>query len=152
MVIAVQGLGKLDAMLVAKDANYLSIRQDQRDSVEESEDLTDRFTFSYLWVLGAYEIVRAIEQRCHPPSPINIATAELIRQTKRAFERMRIPLAKFEHAHRFSHTDTMIAFPALDPQDGIAWRVADDVVVLRKELSESFMKMLRALSTQPNAG
>lgn len=146
MVVVVQGLGKLDAVLTAQDAAYLTLPQRERESVENSLDLTDRFTYSYLWVLGAYEIVRSMDQRCRQtPSPVDDTAAKLIRDTKHALERVRVPLAKFEAARRFSDTDTTVAFPALDPQHGIAWCVADGVFVTRKELSECFMSMLRAI-------
>lgn len=146
MTVAIQGLGKVDAVLVATDAAYLQLPQEQRESTEASIELTERFTNSYLWVLGAYEIVRAMDQRCRENTAIvDDTTAQLIRDTKHKFERVRVPLAKYEIANRFRNTDTVLAFPALDRQDGIAWCVADNVFVTRKELSECFMTLLRTL-------
>jgi hypothetical protein len=146
MVVAVQGLGKLDAVLTAQDAAYVQLSQTERDSFQKSLELTDRFTQSYLWVLGVYEIIRSIDQRCREnQSLVDAATAQLVCDTKHAFERVRVPLAKFEPARRFSDTDTTVAFPAFDPQQGIAWRVAETVFVTRRELSACYMTMLRAM-------
>ena len=150
MTVAIQGLGKLDSVLVAEDALFLQLPQHQRESIETSLDLTDRFTNSYLWVLGSYEIIRGMDQRCRENSQIvDHTAATFIREAKIKFERVRVPLAKFEAARRFSDTDATAAFPALDLQHGIAWRVADNVVVTRRELSECFLATLRAL--QPAA-
>lgn len=54
----IQGLGKLDAKLVREDTIFQELSVEVRGSVEESLKLTERFTLSHLWVLGAYEVVR----------------------------------------------------------------------------------------------
>jgi hypothetical protein len=146
MTSAIQGLGKLDAVLSAKDTAYLQLPQQERESIERSIELTERFTESYLWVLGAYEIIRTMDQRVRENAGlVNEATCQLIRDAKHKFERVRVPLAKFEAARCHSDTDSSVAFPALNPQHGIAWCVADDVFVTRRELSECFMALLRAV-------
>ncbi len=63
MVIVVQGLGRLDVSLREGDRLFLASFEENRNSVVESWKLSERFTLSYLWVLGAYELVRAICQR-----------------------------------------------------------------------------------------
>jgi len=146
MTPAIQGLGKMDAVLTAKDAAYLQLPQRERESFERSIELTERFTESYLWVLGAYEIIRTMDQRVRESAGLVDQTgSQLIRDAKHKFERVRIPLAKFEAARRHSDTDSAVAFPALNPQHGIAWCVADNVFVTRRELSECFMALLRAV-------
>lgn len=83
IVIAIQGLGKLDAQLTARDAAFLKLPQAKRESIEVSGDLTERFTSSYLWVLGVYEIVRTLDQRCREdPSLVSEVTARIIRDAK----------------------------------------------------------------------
>jgi hypothetical protein len=146
MTPGVQGLGKLDAVFSARDAAYLQLPQRERESVERSVELTERFTESYPWVLGAYEIIRTMDQRVRENAGlVNDETSRLIRDAKHKFERVRVPLAKFEAAKRHSDTDSSVAFPALNPQHGIAWCVADNVFVTRRELSECFMALLRAV-------
>lgn len=144
MVVTVQGLGKFDAKLMARDAAYLGLSEEKREEWDISLDLTDRFTDSYLWVLGAYEIIRAIDQRCLA-DPSLIENFASIRDAKHFFERVRIPLAKFEAARRFSDTDSTIAYPSLTLEHGIAWQVANDVFISRGELSECFIELLRKM-------
>lgn len=144
MVVTVQGLGKFDAKLIARDAEYLCLSEKEREEFAVSLELTDRFTDSYLWVLGAYEIIRAIDQRCRTDSSL-VENSVPIRDAKHSFERVRIPLAKFEAARRFSDTDSTIAYPILSRDYGIAWQVADDVFISRRELSECFIELLRKL-------
>lgn len=142
MVVAVQGLGKLDAKLMAQDAAYLSLSDKQREEIDVSLELTDRFTDSYLWVLGAYEIIRAMDQRCRTDNSLAGNTAPL-RDAKHFFERVRVPLAKFEAAHRYRDTDSTVAYPSLKRDHGIAWQVSKDVFISRWELSECFLDLLR---------
>ncbi|MCR6665215.1 MAG: hypothetical protein NVV69_04205 [Methyloversatilis sp.] len=144
MVVAVQGLGRLDAVLTAKDDHYLGLSDKERDEFEVSLDLTDRFTESYLWVLGAYEIIRSIDQRCRADISL-VSDSTHVRSAKEYFERVRIPLAKFEPARRFRATDSRIAYPSIDRRYGIAWQVADQTFISRGELSERFLGLLRSL-------
>ena len=144
MVNTVQGLGKFDAKLIAQDAAYLSLSDEQRGEFDVSLKLTDRFTDSYLWVLGAYEIIRAMDQRCRADSSL-VGDPELLRDARRLFERVRVPLAKFEAARRYSDTDSTVAYPSLNRDHGIAWQVAEDVFISRGELSECFLELLRKL-------
>jgi hypothetical protein len=109
--------------------------------------LTERVTQSYLWVLGAYEMIRAIEQRCRKnrPSGITDDIADAAAETKKAFERVRVPLAKYEAARRFSATDSTVVLPAIDASHGIAWRVSVDVYISRESLAQQLLDFLRKL-------
>jgi hypothetical protein len=97
MIVAVQGLGRLDASLATQDATFLALSESERLAVQSANPfaLSERLTLSYLWVLGAYELVRAIDEKCrNDPSLVSEAQAAHIKQTKVEFERVRIPLAK----------------------------------------------------------
>src|SRR5690349_3358471 len=95
----IQGLGKIDAQLVQQDAAFNALSADERGTFEQSLKLTDRFTVSRLWVLGAYEVVCALDQRVHGSPPLlTKRQRERVRGTKRAFARVRMPLAKLEPA------------------------------------------------------
>lgn len=149
MVPAVQGLGRLDAELAAADAAFMSLSESERVrfQAENMFDLVDRFTRSYLWVLGAYEIVRSLDQRAHSRAvPMTRAQQEKLKETKRRFERIRMPLAKFEPARRHQDTDNVVAFPSMHRQYGISWKLAPDTFISREELSCEFRSLLEALS------
>jgi hypothetical protein len=104
--------------------------------------------YAHLWVLGAYELVRMIAERVrNDPSLTTPAAAEVIKEPKRLFERVRIPLAKLEPSRR-NETDFPVAFAGIC-SEGLCWMVADDVIITQRELSDILLKMWKAVS--PNA-
>jgi hypothetical protein len=137
MVVTVQGLGYLDAKLAEEDRAFLARPPSMQDDFEQSLDLTERFTQSCLWVLGAYELIRSIDEKCRNSLGIvsaNVAT--LVSAAKTQFERVGVPLAKYEAARKFSATDRA---------NGIAWHVAPGTFVSREDLAKCFREMLLAL-------
>jgi hypothetical protein len=62
----------------------------------------------------------------------------------RKFERLRMPLAKFEAAGRHKKTDLKIAYPALNSQHGIAWQVSENTFISRGELADEFLALLES--------
>ncbi len=146
MMVVIQGLGRLDISLTDADQSFLRLSAADRESLFQSFALNERFTLSYLWVLGGYELVRTVCQRLteapHLVSPeVNRAFVEL----KRKFNRLRIPLAKMEPAGSHKSTDSHIAYPALNLDHGIAWQVAADVYITRQELSDALLNTLQTL-------
>lgn len=63
MVPTAQGLGILDCRLIAEDVRFEELSEPERGTIQESVLLTDRFTLSSLWVMGAYELVRTFDER-----------------------------------------------------------------------------------------
>ena len=121
MVEVVQGLRRLDTALTEADKIFLSDFEKNKTSLEESLKLSERITLSYLWVLGAYELVRTICQRIKEKGmvfPKDLANDFI--SIKVEFERLRIPLAKMEPARRHKDTDSHIAHPVIHPDRGIA--------------------------------
>ena len=146
MVVTVQGLGQLDAKLAAEDAAFMASRARGDDDLQRSLDQTERFTRSYLWVLGAYEPIRSIAQKCrYNPSLVGAQVASSIADAKTYFERIRVPLAKYEPARKFSATDSTVAFPAIDPTKGSAWIVGKGTVISREDLAVCLREVLSAL-------
>jgi hypothetical protein len=105
-----------------------------------------RFGLSRLWVLGAYELVRTIEQmlrRSNAPSSRLHTTAK---DLKWRFERLRMPLAKFETARRFPG-DWPIAYPSLHEQTGaVGWHVAPNEFIERRMLADRLLEFLEQLA------
>jgi hypothetical protein len=145
MMPIVQGLGRLDCRLISEDARFSHLPEQERSSMHESTLLTDRFMLSYLWVLGAYELARTLDQRCRT-NPVTMPESFRSRLTalKCSMERLRIPLAKMERSRRFP-TDSAIAYPALRGELGIAWHVAQDTYITRHELSDTLLDCLTEL-------
>lgn len=142
MTLTLQGLGRLDCQLIPEDARFLSLTPESQATIDESARLTDRFTLSYLWVLGAYEIVRSLDQRCRADTaPLGGELNRRVNGFKHKIERLRIPLAKFEPARR-SATDSPIAYPAISRELGVAWQLAPDTFVSRRELSDELLSLV----------
>lgn len=96
---------------------------------------------AHLWVLGAYELVRMLSQRVREdPSLTTDKAIETIHDTKRLFERVRIPLAKLEPSRRNTLTDFPAAYAGVGV-DGLAWKVADGVIISQRQLSDSLWEM-----------
>jgi hypothetical protein len=147
MVPLVQGLGRLDVHLILEDKRFSELQQKDQNSIDEAIKLTDRVTYSYLWVLGAYELVRALDQRCREnPSLLSSQMNKRISKAKHHFERLRIPLAKMEPSRRHRDTDASIAYPAIHEELGISWRVSKDVFISRRELSDVLLALLQEIA------
>jgi hypothetical protein len=97
---------------------------------------------AHLWLLGAYELVRMLSQRLREtPEFASDESIAKVNEAKRAFERVRIPLAKLKAASRHKNTDFEVALPGIGER-GIGWRVAEDVVIYQEELSDLLYEML----------
>lgn len=116
---------------------------------ELSGKLLEFSTLSYLWVLGMYEIVRAIDERVKKSEIIKEdKIIKEIHKTKILFERVRIPLAKYEPARRFEKTD-LANIPMLFPErdKGVAWLINENVVINRHQLADAYLNLLQLLSS-----
>lgn len=145
MVPIVQGLGRLDAWLVFESERYGSLPTEVRTTAAESIALNDRITLSYLWVLGAYELIRSIDQRKGIVRGFSDAVKQLIGETKMYFNRVRVPLAKMEPAHQFKDSDGRIAYPYNHDSLGAAWRVSKTTVIARIDLSDHLLELLEEI-------
>lgn len=97
---------------------------------------------AHLWLLGAYELVRMLSQRLREtPGFASDESIAKVNEAKRAFERVRIPLAKLEPAGRHRSTDFEVAHPGVG-EKGIGWRVAEDMVIYQEDLSNLLYEML----------
>jgi hypothetical protein len=141
MLLPAQQLGRFDCQLVAASPGFATC-----ETIEMKMAFQDHIGLSYLWVLGGYELVRTIDQRFRDAP--SLASAELRSQTslvKRGFERARVPLAKFEPAHRHRDNDFGFAWPAYEPDRGVAWTVAQNTYVSRSELANSLLLLLETI-------
>jgi hypothetical protein len=145
MIPLVQGLGRFDCHLIQEDARFAALNQEQSSSVRERTLLNDRVTLSYFWVLAAYEFVRTLDQRWRTgattlPDEFGSRVTEL----KRRMERLQIPLVKLETTRRFP-TDSTLAYPIISRDFGVAWHIAQDMYVTRRELADQLLNFLADL-------
>ncbi|WP_144290412.1 hypothetical protein [Chitinilyticum litopenaei] len=145
LATTLQQLGKIDASLYEKDHRYREIRERNNATTEEWNELNDSMTMAYLWVLGAYEVIRTIDQRFRELGLHASGQYQQSTKVKRSFERVRIPLAKLEPPRKHN-TDKGFAYPALNAAHGLGWIVADDVIISRGELSTQLLEFLENLN------
>lgn len=139
----VQSIGQMDANLCEADAALVEKYKLGGDATQEYELIQGHLTHSYLWILGAYEVVRTLTQLIkEKKSDDPIEVFDRFQATKTRFARLRIPLAKFEAAKAHNKTDFKIAYPGFNYDVGIAWQVSEDVVISRQELSDLFLETL----------
>src|SRR6185503_20748947 len=92
-------LGRLDCSLIDLDRRVENERE-PLGKVGYSYSTTDTLALSYLWVLGAYELVRVLDQRVREGDSFCSKHFPAIRSIKHEFERIRIPLAKLEPSRK----------------------------------------------------
>ena len=146
LVVAVQGLGRLDCELIAGDALPLIPPRDRREAEIQGLQLQRRITLSYLWVLGAYELIRTLAsnltQRDPPVTPEILRS---VRDARDSISRLRVPLAKTEAAKAHRATDWSFAYPAVQPGRGIAWQIGPSTFVSRRDLSDLLLDTLERM-------
>jgi hypothetical protein len=103
-----------------------------------------------LWILGAYEVVRTLDQRARNRSLFDSQNRERIQSLKRRINRLRVPLAKLEPAGS-NPDDDPVPLPAYSEDHGVAWKLQDDLYLSRRELADSFLQVLSTLPS-PAAG
>jgi hypothetical protein len=142
MIPLVQGLGRFDCHLIQEDARFAALNQEQSSSVRERALLADRVTLSYFWVLAAYELVRTLDQRWRTgATTLPDEFGSRVTALKRRVERLRIPL---ETARR-SPTESTLAYPTISRDFGVAWHIAQDTYITRRELSDQLLGFLADL-------
>jgi len=145
MPVTIQGLGTLDIQLIQKDEEYLEKHKQTEGPEKIHFEFSNQITLSYLWVLGAYEVIRTITQRIKENSGIVKEDIEKeFSQVKKAFNRLRVPLAKMEPAYSHRNTDSHIAYPALNIDHGVAWQVSQDTYITRRSLSNLMLQLLES--------
>jgi len=145
--ITIQNLGRLDSKLISEDARFCSLSLDGRSTIEESAKLTDQILYSYLWILGLYELVRTFDKRCGSlPEFLSVVLKSKVKALKHKIERLRIPLAKMEPSERHKNTDYPIAYPAIHKELGVSWQVAKDIYISRRELSDETLSLFEEIN------
>jgi hypothetical protein len=142
MIVPAQQLGRLDCRLVDESPTFLV----EAENADRALAFQEHLTLAYLWVLGGYELVRVVDQRYRDdPALAPEALRTRAKHVKKAFERVRIPLAKCEPSRVHRQTDSSFAWPAYHREQGVAWQVAPETFVSRAELAEALRDLAEAM-------
>lgn len=145
MIPLVQGLGRFDCHLIREEARFAALNREESSSLREKSLLADRCTLSYFWILAAYELVRTLDQRWRTgATTLPDEFGSRVTALKRRMERLRIPFAKMETARRFP-IDGTLAYPTSSRDFGVAWHIAQDTYITRRELSDQLLDFLADL-------
>jgi hypothetical protein len=148
LFFTVQALGRIDSQLYERDIRYRQIRVNNDGSDNEWKEINESVALSYLWVLGAYEVIRTLDQRFREGGANSERQRALSTPVKRQFARVRIPLAKLEAPKHQTSTGRSIAHPALTSTHGLGWVLAPGEEVARTELSDLFLSFLEQLRSE----
>lgn len=142
----VRQLAKLDNKLIEWGKKH-----DPKSRIEAGtlDDFEEYLIISYLWVLGAYEIIRTIHQRCKEKNIFSQEILKKVKETKEYFTRIRVPLAKLEASKKYKHIDCSTALPH-NTQLGIGWLLGNGQCILRRNLSDKFLELLELIEVSNN--
>lgn len=141
LIVPYQGIALIDAQLVIEDKNIVN-----GNPTGFKGDLGPHLTQSYLWVLGAYEIIRTMSQYADNGKDTKISQfKDEIRKLKHTFELLRVPLAKFEAARKNPKGHTY-AYPIFDKVHGTCWIISNTEFISRRLLSDDFLKIMKKLA------
>jgi hypothetical protein len=137
-------LGRLDCKIIELDRHVIAEGQSLSGG-GHTYNKTESLSLSYFWILGAYELVRVLDQRAREGDAFCSKTFPKIKDVKHQFERIRIPLAKLEASRRNKATDFQTAIPLFDfIKEGSSWIVAPNVAISRRELADQLLHQLTA--------
>jgi hypothetical protein len=138
LLMFIQNLGRMDCELIQMWPRVLS-NLDTEDPGSAGSIGSHLFE-SALWVLGAYEVVRSLDQRirCDGWLP---GSAKAVNDLKHELARVRMPLAKFEAPGRHE-SDSGSADGAAHHELGVGWVVAEDTWRYRRTLADSVLEVL----------
>jgi hypothetical protein len=155
MIPFTQMLGRLDQKLIQVDEKISQLNY--KGSPTNILEFDEHYSFSHLWVLGCYEITKAIYERCRIdnrkpkfstyPKFSTDAINQKARETKILLERIRVPLAKFESSEK-NPFDSHIAIPINILNVGVGWKLSDDYIISRKQLSDAFLDFIVIISDE----
>jgi len=145
------GLGRLDCALIEKGRLYLDVCDDGA-AYEWHQEIFDHRIQSYLWLLGAYELVRTLGQNLRQVPKLGSDDLRTqVEDAKRSLARPRMLVAKHEPMHSKVKEDepmTCLNITFTRP-DGIYFLSGPGKIdVSRKELAD---KLLSLLSNWPQS-
>lgn len=143
----IQMLGIVDAELRGIRRQHIFDAEGAPIEDEHGILMLERYQIkAHLWVLGAYEVVRMIGQRLWEDGSLaQDPSIEVVKETKKLFERLRIPLAKLEASKRHKNTDYDVPRAGVGKR-GLGWQVSDDTIIYQEDLSEQLFVMFSKMA------
>jgi hypothetical protein len=147
----VQGLGVIDVRLLEE---LPKIKIGGEKTPEELAKLAEHIMLSKLWVIGTYESIRVIQKITKEKDILRTDTKQKIKELFTSFNRIRVPLAKFEKSGN-GHEELYsgIADSFVDKEKGVGWKVYEhqnkklnQIIFYRKDLANEFLNLLKLIN------
>ena len=150
-----QGLGLLDIELIKEFPEIKFISNLEEDRLKKLRHIT----LSELWVLGAYELIRTIDEIVSARrDEISVEVIRKIKENLTLFTEVRVPLAKFQksgYKKLFSGVSSKCEF---DENMGLGWKIIfsdkkkfETKIFYRKDLSNSLLELLKFMAEDISA-
>jgi len=144
-----QGLGILDVELIQE---FPKIRIDSQLEEDRQKKLR-HITLSELWVMGAYELIRLIDNIIqNDKDTFSRETKQKLKDKLSIFTQVRIPLVKFKQRGK-NELYSGITVPKFDLVNGLGWKIhysnkskIETKEVLRKDLGDDLLELLKSIN------
>lgn len=136
-----QQLAWIDVDLIANESEVINAflnNTGEMFSEQKAIQFQKHLTLSYLWVLGAYELIRIMKNKRKDGA---------VKKLYRDFRRLRIPLAKLEPAKGHENEDNPIATPIIQGTH-ISWVLNNNKTIPRIELSDKFLNYMESVNDE----
>ena len=144
----VQALGELDVELIEE----LSKISSDSKSEENLRKKRRYLLLSKLWVLGAYELIRFLNDYDKQRNLLNKKTKQKLKDVLSTFTKLRVPLAKFQKTGNDKRLYESVADSFIDSVKGARWRVytlgknkLKEEVFYRNDLGDLLLDLLKEM-------
>lgn len=145
LLAEVQALGELDMELIEEFPKIKINSKLEKDLRKKRRYIL----FSKLWVLGAYELIRFLNDINKKRDLLNESTKIKLREVLTVFTKIRVPLAKFQKSGKDKTLYQGVADSSFDSNKGIKWKVYShdknklrEEIFYRKDLGDLLLELL----------
>lgn len=127
----VQALGELDVELV-EEFSKIKINSNSEEDLKKKRRY---ILLSKLWVLGAYELIRFLNDINKKRNFLEDGNKTKLKKILTTFSKVRVPLAKFQKAGKDKTLYGGVADSFFDSEKGVGWKVYSHTKTeLKKEI------------------
>lgn len=144
----VQALGELDLELI-KEFQKIKINSKLEEDLKKKRRY---LLLSKLWVLGAYELIRFLNDIDKKRNLLRKDAKAKFNEVLTIFTKVRVPLAKFQKAGKSKDLYKGVADSFIDSNKGVGWKVYSHTkkelkkeIFYRKELGDLLLNLLKEM-------
>jgi hypothetical protein len=115
----VQALGELDIELI-EELSKIDINSKSKEDLRKKRRY---LLLSKLWILGAYELIRFLNDYNKQRNLLNEKIKQKLKEVLEKFTRIRIPLAKFQKIGNDKRLYESVADSFIDSSKGVGWKI-----------------------------